>query len=1316
MNGKRFLRWAAISIAAILVVLIAVAVVVVHTVAFQHFVLEQVEQKTQASTGARLNIERMAINWRLFTMDFYGIALHGKENGSQVPLFAADHMRVGLKIVSILRRKVDLNEIVLDQPVARLTVDRDGNSNLPQSPTSSGTSGSTIDNLLDLAIQHVELNSGQIYYNDGQTPLTAELHNFRSQIHFVPVVSEYRGTLGYSDGRVTAKTFRPIPHRLQMTFTVSRSGMVADPVTVTTGKSTLNVHAKMTNFERAHIEGTYDGVLSTVELARFVDSQSIPAGDVALAGSLRYDNGLNKSAVDSTYLDGRMSSAQLVVNMGQMQAVPKSIRAEYRLQDGNLSVRNLEADLLGGHVGAGYELSHISGSSNSGVQASVQNISLEAMNSAAGAQNRPVVRIRGRVDGTVGATWTSSIKNGVVRAHFAIRNSSQPSVGDSAIPLNGLIDVAYDGARNTASFGQSYLRTGNTTVSITGVLSNQSQLDVQANTTNVHEVVALASAFQSGTSATTNTPSSSPPDLRGSARFAGQVSGSAKEPRIKGELSANDFAVRNAHWRALHTTLDAASSGVSFQNGLLADTQKGQITFSGHADLSAWSFTPSSPLSLQATARQISISDLQQWTQSQYPVNGLLAANISIHGTEENPEGQGSLQITQASAWNEPIKNLTVDFQGDGNSIHSNAQLVIPAGILTAGLTYQPKTQSYDVSLRAAGVKLDQLESVQARDLGIAGSLTLSADGHGNIKNPQIAANVQIPTLAVRDQTISDVQAQLNLANQQVDFTLTSKAEQGSIQAKGNTGLTGEYPASASLDIRAIPVAVIMARYVTNTQQIQGQAEIHASLNGPLKNPYAIAAQLEIPTLNINYQAAQLALVRPLRVNYRNGVATIEQAELKGTGTNLTMKGVIPVKAAVPLNVSANGSVDLSLLQAFATGVQSSGRINLDIAARGDLTHPAMQGKVDIVNARASTQNIPVSIEGMNGQIQISGNRLEIAQLSGAAGGGTLSARGFLTYGNQANFNLGLDAKSVRIRYPEGIRSILSGNLMLAGNQANSQLTGRVLIDRLSFTQQFDLATFLGQFSTDTPAAPSSPFETNMKLNVAVATAEDLNLASSKVSMGGAANLTLTGTMAVPVVLGRATLTSGEMFFMGKRYEIQSGTIQFANPVHTVPVVNLYVKTTVQQYNITLNFVGPVDRLRTNYTSDPPLPPADIINLVAFGKTSEQAASSPSTPATLGAESVLAQGAASQLSGKLEKFTGISQLTIDPLASNSQSNPGAQVAIQQRVSGNILLTFSTDVTSTQNQAIQVQYQLKKNLSVSVLRDQYGGYAADMRIH
>ena len=87
-----------------MLLLIVAAIVIVHTAAFQHFVLAQIKQKAEASLGARLNVKRMAINWRLFAFDFYGVTLHGKENAAQPPLFAADHLRVGLKIVSILTK------------------------------------------------------------------------------------------------------------------------------------------------------------------------------------------------------------------------------------------------------------------------------------------------------------------------------------------------------------------------------------------------------------------------------------------------------------------------------------------------------------------------------------------------------------------------------------------------------------------------------------------------------------------------------------------------------------------------------------------------------------------------------------------------------------------------------------------------------------------------------------------------------------------------------------------------------------------------------------------------------------------------------------------------------------------------------------------------------------------------------------------------------------------------------------------------------------------------------------------------------------
>jgi hypothetical protein len=56
--------------------------------------------------------------------------------------------------------------------------------------------------------------------------------------------------------------------------------------------------------------------------------------------------------------------------------------------------------------------------------------------------------------------------------------------------------------------------------------------------------------------------------------------------------------------------------------------------------------------------------------------------------------------------------------------------------------------------------------------------------------------------------------------------------------------------------------------------------------------------------------------------------------------------------------------------------------------------------------------------------------------------------------------------------------------------------------------------------------------------------------------------------------------------FLGNRYVVQGGTIAFVNSMEIKPVVNLQVNTTIQQYNIAMRFQGPVDQLRTNYTSE----------------------------------------------------------------------------------------------------------------------------------
>jgi translocation and assembly module TamB len=344
-------------------------------------------------------------------------------------------------------------------------------------------------------------------------------------------------------------------------------------------------------------------------------------------------------------------------------------------------------------------------------------------------------------------------------------------------------------------------------------------------------------------------------------------------------------------------------------------------------------------------------------------------------------------------------------------------------------------------------------------------------------------------------------------------------------------------------------------------------------------------------------------------------------------------------------------------------------------------------------------------------------DRLNITKFQGTVGGGTLTAQGGVAYRPGVQFDFGVAANGVRVLYPQGMRETVNANLRLAGTTDNALLGGQVNLADLSFTPAFDLNSFINQFSggVSPPATPG--LAQNIQLNLGVNSENNINLVSRTLSINGAANLRVRGTAAQPVILGRVNLSGGDIILNGSRFVLNGGTIEFVNPSETQPVVNLALNTTIQQYNIFMRFNGPVDQLRTNYSSDPSLPAADIINLLAFGTTTEASANAPSTPANQAAQSLVASQVSSQVTSRVSKVAGISQLSINPVLAGGtgQGPPGANITIQQRVTGNLFVTFSSNVASTQNQTIQGQYQISPRVAVSATRDQNGGFGFDTLI-
>ena len=1307
---KKALKVAVIAILAVILLLVVASVLVVRSQAFNRYLLAKIIQSAQESTGARIDVQKLAIHWSPFTADLYGIVVHGREANTAPPLLAADHLGVSLGLRALLKHEVDLYAISLDHPVFYVHADAQGNLNLPQAPPSSSSFS------MSLVVRHAALRDGVVIYNDEQIPLAADLENVRAQAEYDSTANSYKGSLVYGQGRIFTKDMKPVEHNLRVEFTANSDGVVLNPLILASGQTRLTAHANVSDFANPKIDGGYDAVLVTREIADIIRNPSLPRGEITLSGTVSYKIAPNQTFLKALRLQGRLDSPGLAVRANQISTNINAVHGTYRLQDGNLSVQRLDANLLDGHLSAKMEVRHLDKTPSTQLNATIRGVSLEKISDALPAETRQNARLLGRANLSAQANWTSNILAMKAHSHLEVSGPRTLPQHPNEIPVNGVVDVDYDGARQSASLGRSKLQIAGTELTLSGTVSRNSNVNVEVNAKDLRELTLLASAFTAPSDAP-NAGQAQVYDLRGAAHFTGQVTGSTQDPRIKGQLSASNLEVQGSKWRTVRLNLDAASSGVQFQNGYLENSQQGQISFSGRTGLEHWSFKPDSPLSLRAKVTKLSVGDLERLAKLEYPVSGDLFGEIAIDGSEQQPVGHGSLQVVKALAWNEPIRTLNLDFHGDKDTVQSTAQLQIAAGAADARLTYAPKTQRYEVSLQTKGLKLEQLKSLHERAGGMNGVLTANVTGQGTAKDPQLSANLQIPQLQVSGQNFSGINAQLDLAHQHADVKLESVVEQGSMHVNGGVDLTGQYPVDATVDVRALPIGPLLAKHSTITgaaQDLRGYTEIHAKLKGPLKDPTRLEGRLVIPRLDFAYQALQLANDGPLVVNYRNGVAQVESARIKGTGTDLSIQGVVPVQSTTPMNVQAKGAVDVSLLQLVSPDVHSSGRVEIDLQAGGKISQPQTQGNIRIVNTALSVEGAPVTISAMNGRLSIAGNRLQIDKLDANAGGGTISAHGSAIYGKETQFAIDLQAKNVRI-HPTGIRSTLDGNLQLNGTPLKSQLTGQVLVDRLSFQEGFDLGTFMSQLSDDSTVSTPSPLASSMNLSISVQSTQNLDLTSSQVSIAGSANLNVTGTAANPVILGRIALNSGELFFQGKRFEIENGTIAFANPVRTEPVLNLYVKTVVEQYNITINFSGSLDRLKTNYTSDPSLAPVDIINLLAFGQTTAEKASNGSTPASLGAQNALAQGVAGQVASKVQNLTGISQLTIDPTAGNNQ-NPGAQVAIQERVTGTLLLTFSTDVTSTQKQTVQLQYEPKKQVKISVLRDEYGGYGVDVRYH
>src|SRR5215472_2528707 len=439
ITNKKKTRWKKIvarSIAGIFVLTVAVLVtgilLVEYNQGFRQRILAKVERSVEESTGARLEVRDFHLHLSDLSLDLYSITVHGSESNPNKALLQTDHINVGIKILSLLRRTWRVQDIIIDHPVVHVFVNKAGENNLPKAKQKSSSNT----NIFDLAIQKFVLDHGEIYYNDKKSLLDAELHDFTVKANFDNAQTRYYGDLGYREGRIQYGAYAPMVHDLQAHFDAAPTRLNLDQLVLSTGGSHVSLKAAVDDYSNnPKMQASYDAVLVGDDFRRILKNPSLPTGTVHLDGSVNYQGDPKRPALETVLVNGTVGSRELTVKTPSVHTQVRELGARYKLEGGNAEVQDMHAQLLGGRLDGKLVIRDLAGASRAKVQVALKNNSIQELAAASGNQSSmKQANLAGTINAKADASWAKTIANLVAHADATI----QAALGknEASTPLN----------------------------------------------------------------------------------------------------------------------------------------------------------------------------------------------------------------------------------------------------------------------------------------------------------------------------------------------------------------------------------------------------------------------------------------------------------------------------------------------------------------------------------------------------------------------------------------------------------------------------------------------------------------------------------------------------------------------------------------------------------------------------------------------------------------------------------------------------------------------------------------------------------------
>jgi hypothetical protein len=1337
-------------------VIIAVALVTTVSVDLGPSLKGRAEKAASDYMGRPMHIGRMSVHLWLGRFVLEDIVIEGLKPEDR-PFLLADRIYVSMPWSTLFNRRVVFDAIEMTDWRMYVETFPDGSHNFPRftRQTPRGPSAWTT------TLQYVRASRGEFTYADHGTPWSVITRNL--DVIVARPNTEYRGQASFSDGTVAIQNYVPMRADMRTTFRIVGGKVVLDRINLTTdgAESLLTGQVDLTRWP----EQLYY-VRSKVNLPRmreifFANDKFTLSGESDFNGTFHlFRETVNGRSRTGRELKGNFYSALAGVNAYRFS----ELRGSVLWVPESLDVTNATAELFGGAARFTYRQAPLG---QRGVPAIARFdaeyhdvdmtaftnfLELDGIRLAGRASGRnllewPLGRFaEHRGEGTVATEpGVQTLARELTATQLALAEARSRDWGEfsnqlPAAPVPVRAELTYTYGPEWVDIAPSRLATQDTYVELEGrtAYGDRSRINFHVTSADWQESDRLFAGVLTAFGVRTGVV-----PLGGYGTFDGVMVNNVRSPRIEGAFAGERMRAFDVVWGHITGRAIIENAYVDVTSAIVNDGSSA-MQIDGRFSLGFPRRDAGEEINARIRVISRPLRDLRHaFDLDDYNVEGLFSGEFHVFGSYLTPFGFGQMAIVQGVAYGQPFETATAAVRLDGEGVRLDSLQIVQAGGRALGAAWVGLNGTYSFNLDGRGIPLSGVAMLSSASTPpLSGRLDFTAGGSGTFDRPRYDVRATMSDVFVGDEGVGQVVGDMNINADELTLKVEAASPRLAVSGAGRIALTdmmdGELSfsvADTSLDpyIRAFNPR--LSPYTTAI--VSGNVRV----TGQLANVDELLVEASVERLDLRVFDYRVRNATPIRLALDRHIARIAEMRLVGDETQLDIEGLIDLHNE-RMSVRATGDAGLGILQAFVPNIRSSGRASLQATLEGPMRDPIVSGTMNVDNGRIRHFDLPHALENISGPLRFDTRSVRLDEVTARLGGGPVRFGGRIDIeGYQpTRVDVSMSGSGMRLRFPEGMRSLVNADLTVQGPVEALTLAGTVDVRNALYTRPFDegggLFNLTSTGASGGGGGTGAPLTTTLPLryDIRIVAPSTLEVRNSTARLVANADLQLRGTYDRPLLFGRAEVDRGEFTFEGRRYEVTRGTIDFNNPTRIEPFFDIETETRVrvpgQTYRVIARAAGTLDRLTPSFEADPPLAEVEVLSLlfgdVAPGQDVEFVQYNTNiTPQ----QQLLRERATRAITGSLssevgrvvEQTFGVDtfQLTpslIDPNAQSSRLDPAARVTIGKRLSERIYLTYSRSLSSSgRNQIILLEYDQTDRFSWILSRNEDRTYALDVRV-